>query len=590
MNAVKSIFSPLRAWKYLVKPPVTLPKRFIFEAPREASDSYRGFHQNDLDACIGCGTCSEICPTAAITLVEVEGIEATEGKTNTRPAFDYGRCSFCGLCVDICASDSLNMSKNYVYISKEADNFYFLPQIAGIHGRVDPLGYHRDEVSELLDLGRRKMNLMDISRKSSFLEIVEGFSKEMAFEEASRCVSCGICTSACPAAMHIPEYITSVWKDDLEGGLRDVYKTNPLGNVCGRICTHKCEEVCALGHRGDPIAIRWLKRYIVDHVEENVYTKVATESVLAPTMGKIAVIGSGPSGLSCAYYLRTLGYDVVVYEKQALPGGVIRYGGPAYRLPEESVIRDISMIEASGVEFKCSVDIGTDITLEQLKNKYDAVFLGIGMSESQTLELPGCNHEAVYYGIPFLAEARDYTRGLREMPEIHESAVVVGTGNVAFDVARTLVRMQEIKYGKSDVHMTTRRKFGTLSADVEEVEEGTEEGIHIHYEVHPRYISSENNRLEGLVVESKPGYEETISVKSIYIAAGQVADYKLLPQTIKNEITPKGKLIVNGRGQVESHPWLFAGGDITKGPDIINGVHTGHVAALGIDEWLRGNK
>ncbi|MBN1623830.1 MAG: FAD-dependent oxidoreductase [Clostridia bacterium] len=606
MNKEKSMFSPIKAWKYLVRRPVTVLMKDIFDNPREASDRYRGFHQNDWEKCLGCGTCSRICPTNAIEMLPVEGLEKKEGYKSERPAFDYGRCSFCAICVDICPSDSLNMSKEYLHLSKDADTFYFMPDSTGIHKDSRAHGYLRDGDSELLDLERYAMELEPVDRKKSFMEIVKGYSMEKALAESARCVECGICTETCPAHMNIPEYIRSVWKGDMKEAMSWLYKTNPLANVCGRICTHKCEGVCALGHRGEAIAIRWLKRFIVDNTSEDLYDEAALEFVIEPVNGKVAVVGSGPSGLSCAYYLRTLGYEVDVYEEKALPGGVIRYGGPEYRLPEESVLKDIGIIEKAGVKFIVNTKVGRDVSLDKLRDEYDAVFLGTGFSLSRELKIPGYEHEDVAYAIPFLGQTRDYLRNLAKMPEVHEKTVVIGGGNVAFDVGRTLIRLQQTKYNKDFVSMAALEHRGILPCDIEELEEGEEEGIKGHFGYGPAEIVIKDGKIQGLKVQKvisifdeegrfNPSYDPTdsfvIEATQVFIATGQRPEYAYLDEEMLSKITmERGQLKTGAHGQLENYPWLFAGGDIVQGPDIITGVANGHSSAEGIDAYLRSIK
>ncbi len=606
MNERKSFFAPVKAWKYLLRRPVTILKKDIFENPREGSDMYRGFHQNDWDKCVGCGTCESICPTNAISMVEIASLEIEDGKKNERPGFDYGRCSFCALCVDICVSDSLKMSKEYLHLSKDAESFYFIPDINGIHNNKAKQGYVRDETSELLDLVRVKMEHEDVSRKNSFIEIVKGYSMEMALAESARCVECGICTDTCPAHMNIPEYIRSIYENDLKGAITHLYKTNPLSNVCGRICTHLCEGACSLAIRGEAISIRWLKRYIVDNTPMEDYEEAVLSFVTEPVNGKVGIVGSGPSGLSAAYYLRTLGYEVDVYEQRAIPGGVISYGGPEYRLPEASVQKDISMIEKTGVNFITNTKVGTDITLAQLEEKYDAVFLGIGFSLSRKLNIPGNDHGDVEYAIPFLAQTRDYLRDVSKMPDIHEKVVVIGGGNVAFDVARTLLRLQIEKYGKADVKMASLEHRDILPADLEELEEGEEEGIIGSFGYGPEEIVIKNNKIVGLKVNKvlsifdednnfNPSYDKSdshvIEATQVYISTGQMPEYDMITDEIKEKMEiVRGKIITAENGQIVNVPWLFAGGDIVRGPDIINGVANGHDSAVGIDKYLQSKK
>lgn len=606
MNKEKSIFSPIKAWKYLLRKPVTILKKDIFDKPRESSLRYRGFHQNDWEKCLGCGTCSKICPTNAIDMLVVENIEKKEGYKNERPAFDYGRCSFCALCVDICPSDSLNMSREYLHMSKDADTFCFMPDSTGIHKDSFGKGYLRDSDSELLDLNRYEMELEPVSRKNSFLEIVRGYSFEKALAESARCVECGICTETCPAHMNIPEYIKSVWQGNMKEAVGYLYKTNPLANVCGRICTHKCEGVCALSKRGEAISIRWLKRYIVDNTPMDQYEEAALSFVTEAVNGKVAIVGSGPSGLSCAYYLRTLGYEVDVFEEKALPGGVIRYGGPEYRLPEESVLKDIGMIEKAGVKFVCNTKVGRDITLDELKNRYDAVFLGTGFSLSRPLNIPGYEHEDVEYAIPFLGQTRDYLRETAEMPDIHEKAIVIGGGNVAFDVGRTLIRLQQLKFGSDFVSMAALEHKEILPCDIEELEEGTEEGIKGHYGYGPDEIVIKDGKIVGLRVKKvvsifdadgrfNPAYDVSdsyvIEGTQVYIATGQMPEYAFFDEAMMEQVEiARGKVKVGKHGQFGKFPWLFAGGDIVQGPDIITGVANGHDAALGIDDYIRSIK
>lgn len=603
MKFSKSMFSPLKAWKYLVREPLTISKEDIFLKPRVAADRYRGFHINDHDKCTGCGTCSEICPTETITMISIEGREAELGKTDQLPIFDYGRCSFCGLCVDICTSDSLGMTKEYIHTTTDVNTFLFLPGKLGIHNTYFPDGYRRDETSELLDLKRYEMDeIPHEGRNLSFMELIKGFSKEMAIAESSRCVSCGICTDACPAHMNIPEYITSINNDDLNEGLSLLYKTNPLPNVCGRICTHKCESACVLSNRGEAVSIRWLKRYIVDASEENDFLKVIVDPVVETNDKKVAIVGSGPAGLSAAFYLRTMGYSVTIYEEKALPGGVIRYGAPEYRLPEKKVKEDIRVIEQIGVKIITKTKVGREISLQELHEQYDAVFIGTGFWTPKLLNIPNNDHKDVQTSTVFLAQARDYTRGMGPMPDIHENAVVIGGGDVSFDVARTLVRLQNEKYGKHHVEFIARKDEKYLAASREEVVEARQEGVIYNLNASPVSIDlDENGNISSVACMKCETFETQGVLKTIsdpdqiccicgtqvYFGVGSDPDYDFLVDKLGENLPLKrNKLQVKHNGQFAHYDWLFAGGDIIHGPDIISAIADGHEAARGIDEYL----
>ncbi len=442
-------------------------------------------------------------------------------------------------------------------------------------------------------------------RKKSFIEIVRGFSKEQAKAEAARCVECGICTKTCPAHMNIPEYIRAIWEDDLEAGLNWLYKTNPLPSVCGRICTHKCEGACAMSNRGEAIAIRWLKRYIVDNMPDEEYEKVIlSQQVSEKGEGKIAIVGAGSAGLSAAYYLGTLGYEVDVFERMPHAGGPMRYGAPKYRLPDDVTTHDISFIEKLGVKIHTSTEVGKDIKFKELKDKYDAVFMATGYPNTRGLNIPGIEHENIKMAMEFLAASTDYETGRGAMPEIEDDIVVVGSGNVAFDVARTLVRFQYEKYGKSSVKMLALENEQQIPADIEEVEEGGEEGIIFNLGYGPQKIVTDGKgTLTGidaikcvqLFDENKrfnPQYDEndikSLECKQVYLAIGQMSDLSYIPEELKDEVKiERGKIKVNDDNQVDGVPWLYAGGDIIHGMDIINGVADGHTAAVGIDKYLR---
>lgn len=363
-----SMFTPWRHFKYLFKKPVTIPFKDIMtkknadylnknsiikfksrvteSSPREGADNIRGFHTNDWEECIGCSTCMDICPTEAITMAERLDVEDKEGAFQQRPIIDYGRCCFCALCVDTCTTGSLKMSKEYIYSHHDPDKFLLMPEKLW-QGQAVKEGWVKDEVSDLLDLKRVHMEHEDPEeRKSTFIEIIRGYSKEYAKQEAARCVECGVCTGSCPVHMHIPAYIKAIWEDDINGALREVYETNPLPGVCGRVCTHNCETACSIAVRGEAIAIRWLKRYIIDSAPNDIYEKVIMEPVSEVIDAKVAIVGSGPAGLGAAYYLRVMGYKVDVYEEKPLTGGVMRYGIPAYRLPDSAIDKDIDFIES----------------------------------------------------------------------------------------------------------------------------------------------------------------------------------------------------------------------------------------------------
>ncbi|MBU1020586.1 MAG: FAD-dependent oxidoreductase [Firmicutes bacterium] len=628
MKKVNSIFTPFRLFKYLFKKPVTIPFKNIFtkknanylnnnsmiklqsrldSEPREGADNLRGFHTNDWEECIGCSTCEDICPTEAIRMVERLDIEEKDGEYQQRPVIDYGRCCFCALCVDTCTTGSLKMSKEYIYSHEDPDQFLLMPE-ALWQGHVVKDGYLKDEVSDLLDLKRVEMEHIEADeRKTSFVEIVRGYSKEFARQEAARCVECGVCTASCPVHMHIPAYIKAIWEDDIEGALREVYETNPLPGVCGRLCTHNCESSCSIAVRGEAIAIRWLKRYIIDSAPNDMYEKILLEPVSEVIDARVAVVGGGPSGLGAAYYLRVMGYKVDVFEEKPLAGGMMRYGIPAYRLPDSALDKDIDFIKKIGVNIKTNTRVGIDITMEQLEKDYDAVYLGTGFFKPRGLNIPGADHKDVIGAMAFLPQVRDFERGVLKLEDLDvaKSIVVIGGGDVAFDVARSATRIQMMKYGKADVKLTSLENQDELPADDEELIEGGEEGIEFFCGNGPQEIVIKKDKVTGvklwkcLCVFDEAGAfnpkfdqecEQIITGEQVYLAVGQAPDYEYIPESLKGKVEfVRGKIKANEFGQVSGLDWLFVGGDIFRGPDLITGVADGHRGAQGIDEFLYKN-
>jgi glutamate synthase (NADPH/NADH) small chain len=494
----KSIFSPFKALKFLAEKPVTIQTPFEHH---EVPENYRGFHVNDLDKCLGCGSCARICDNAAIRMVKMPGIEPEEGRSDMRPVIDYGRCCWCALCVDICPSASLSMTKEYTHVSEDLNTFLIYPNKRGMHGTEEEIGYRMDDkaVNFLVPERIEMKHISPEERSDSFIEMVLGYSKEEAQKEAERCLGCGLCTENCPAHMHIPEYIAAIWRDDTDESLRQIYKTNPLPAVCGRICTHRCEDACALTVRGEAVAIRWLKRFTADSVKD---FKKALEQNPKPESGKkVAVIGAGPAGISAAYFLRLMGHAVTVFEQFPAAGGAVRFGPPAYRLPFDAVDRDANYVESLGAEFRFNTTIGKDITFEELQKQYDAIFMGIGYTESRSTRIP--NSDKCLPALRFLRETKMMGDD-QSQNQMGKEVIVIGGGNVAMDVAREAVRVQNIKFPneKTIVKVFCLEDAEHMPADPDEIREGTEEGIQFNPAWGPQeVVLDEKGNIKGLRIK-----------------------------------------------------------------------------------------
>ena len=597
MIKLKDILSPFTAWNNVFKAPVTIKDPLN----REAAPRYRGFHFNDIEKCIGCGACSMICENEAIDMVEVATVETTDGDSGLRPRVDYGRCCWCALCVDVCSTESLTMTNEFKWVSEDPEDFRYIPGIDKKPWDNKTEGWKKPAPNyEFNELERVNMELLEPEdRNDSFVEIVQGFSKKQAEKEADRCIDCGLCVATCPAHMGIPEYIKTVRNDNLEEGLRIMYETNPLPEICGRICTHKCETVCAMGHRGEPISIRWLKRYIADQNPAEEFQRILHSDDIDTNDKKVAIIGSGASGLSAAYYLRTLGYQVKIFEEFEAAGGMMRYGIPSYRLPYDQIDKDVNYILALGVEIQYNTKVGKDVTLEELHEEYDAVFAGTGLHAGRSTKVPGSEHTHNYMAAELL---RKITKG----EEIHVAnrIIVIGGGNVAMDITRSLARLQKQKYGEVNILTTSLESEDIMPADREEVVEAREEGATIDPGWGPQEIVIENDEIKGLRVQRcirvfdengrfNPKFDEkdekTFEGDMVVEAIGQGADLSYLKGEIKDQLTfnKRGRLEVGEYFQ-SSVPWLFFGGDIIQGPDVIHGIANGHKVARGIDKFLRG--
>ena len=573
--------------------------------PRPAAANYRGFHVNDWEVCIGCSTCQKVCDNAAISMVKIPGLpeDPVRGIRNERPAIDYGRCCWCGLCVDICPTSSLSLTTEYVHTCREdeLDSYFILPDPKGIHDKHFPKGWAKSDDTDLVDLERQPMEEMDAEeRLKSFDEMVEGFTDQQAIIEASRCVQCGMCHDSCPTHMHAPEYIRAIWEGNAEEAVRQIYRSNPFSHVCGRVCTHRCETACSIGRRGEPVAIRWLKRYALDSVPDLRIREIAAEGKVDYISGKkVAIIGAGPAGLTAAFDLIRKGHEVTVFEALDKPGGMTRYGIPEYRLPYDRLDADVAVITSLGVKIQYNSRIGRDISISELERNHDAVLVAIGLQQGRSTRIPGSEHKQVKKAVDLL---RKITQG--KTFNIPQSAVVIGGGNVAMDIARSLARLQKENYAEARVTLTALEDFDHFLADPEEIREAREEGIEILDSRGPKQcVINDSGQLSGLVTlhvvsifdddgRFAPRYDdsdEQIHPADMVIEAiGQMTDISLFGDELTERLEWKrGRLKVDQDGR-SSEPWLWSAGDMVCGPDVVHAVADGHRVAASIEKHLEG--
>jgi glutamate synthase (NADPH/NADH) small chain len=511
-----SILNPVKTLSFFTRKPVTEPL-----GPREAAPNYRGFHVNDWETCIGCSTCQKVCDNAAITMVRIPDLPHDEvlGVRNERPAIDYGRCCWCGLCVDICPTGSLALTREYVHtcLESELDSYFILPDPNGMHKVHFEKGWAKGADNDLVDLNQQPMAEMATQQRlQSFDEMVEGYTDQQAIIEASRCVQCGMCHDSCPTHMNAPEYIRAIWEGKIEDAIEQIYRSNPFSHICGRVCTRRCETACSVGRRGDPVSIRWLKRYAMDQLDHDSIKRIAHKNRVDTPSGKtVAIVGAGPAGLTAAWDLAMQGHAVTVLEALPGAGGMTRYGIPAYRLPYQRIDDDVDVIASLGVEIRYNTRIGSDLSMADLQRDYDAVVLAIGLHRSRSTRIPGSDHAQVRGAIDLLRMIRlEEGKPFPEPFDVPRSAVIIGGGNTAMDIARSLARLQLNAHGSSNIILTALEQLDKFLADPVEIREAGEEGVTILDARGPKQVVIEGGELKGL---------KTLGVVSIFDENGRFA-------------------------------------------------------------------
>jgi glutamate synthase (NADPH/NADH) small chain len=448
-----------------------------------------------------------------------------------------------------------------------------------------------------------------LERIKNFEEVAFGYPVETAVDEASRCLNCksALCNKGCPVGIDIPGFIKCIVEKDFASGIRKIKETNALPAICGRVCPQEeqCEKMCVLGKKGEPVSIGRLERFLADW--EAAQGKVEVPALAPKTGKKVAIVGAGPAGITVANDLLILGHDVTIFEALHECGGVLIYGIPEFRLPSEIVTREVNYVKSLGAKVQLDYIVGTTKTVDELLEKFDALFVGSGAGLPWFMEIPGENLNGVYSANEYLTRV-NLMQGFRfpefDTPVKKDSRVaVVGGGNVAMDAARTAVRL-----GADETHLVYRRSRTELPAREEEVENAEEEGVIFDLLTLPvRLIGDENGwikEMECLEMElgepDDSGRRRPVPIEgsnflmptdAVVIAIGNSPN-PLIPMTTPGlETNRKGGIDTNADTAQTSRPRVWAGGDIVRGAaTVISAMGDARIAAASMHKYLLGQE
>ena len=445
-------------------------------------------------------------------------------------------------------------------------------------------------------------------RNKNFREVALGYTYDMAVEEAKRCLHCKNkpCQSGCPVGIDIPAFIAKVAEEDMEGAYEVLSASSALPAVCGRVCPqeNQCEGKCVRGIKGEPVGIGRLERFVADWHRE--HTEEAAKKPAA-NGHKVAVIGSGPSGLTAAGDLAKKGYAVTIYEALHTPGGVLVYGIPEFRLPKDIVRQEIDGLRELGVDIETNVVIGRTLTIDDLFDMgFEAIFIGSGAGLPRFMGIPGESLNGVYSANEFLTRInlmKAYKENAKTPVQHAKNVAIVGGGNVAMDAARCAKRL-----GAENVYIVYRRGMDELPARKEEVEHAEEEGIIFKTLSNPiEVLGDENGRVRGMVCQemelgepdasgrrrpvAKEGCTFTLDVDCMIMSIGTSPNPLIRSTTPGLDTDKHGCIITNGDDGLTTRTAVYAGGDaVTGAATVILAMGAGKQAAKAIDEYIRNKK
>jgi len=432
--------------------------------------------------------------------------------------------------------------------------------------------------------------------EKNFAEITPAMTQRQAAIEAARCLYCfdAPCTIACPTHINVPAFIKKISTGNLRGSAREILTANVLGHSCGRVCPTEvlCEGACVMHEKGEPpIEIGRLQRYAVDYVLGN---NVQLFRPGASNGKRVACVGSGPASLACAAELAKLGYDVTIFDRNELPGGLNTYGIAAYKTRAADSMRETDLVKQLGVKFRQKTEVGRDISFDKLEKQFDAIFIGVGLGETWALELPGEDLQGVYGAIEFIERTK--TQPFQNV-EVGRCVACIGAGNTAIDVVTAARRL-----GAETVYLIYRRGEPEMPAFAYEYQLAKQDGVSFLWQTQPVRVLGENSVVTGLeCVRTRPGApdgrgrrssvpvpgtEFKLDVDMVVRAVGQKPTTEFLRAIKGLELNANGTVKIDARHQT-GHPKYFAGGDCTNaGKEVVDAVAEGMAAAKGIDAWL----